>query len=108
MAAEIINEIKKAEQQAKEIVVQANKDSKDMISKATNKAETIYKEILLVAKNESNDIINAQIASGNTEAEKLFEQGKRDCETIASPSQTRVDEAVKLVIERIVNIHGNS
>ena len=108
MAAEIINEIKKAEQQAKEIVVQANKDSKDMISKAMNKGEIIYKEILLVAKKESNNIIDVQVTAGNIEAEKLFEKGKIECETIASPSQARVDEAVKLVIERIVNIHGNS
>ena len=108
MAIEVISEIKKAEQYAKETLVQANKDSKDITSKATLQADEIYKQILDAAKKDANDIINASVTEGNKEAEKLFAKGKEDCKDIMAPTQSKVDEAVKLVIERIVNIHGNS
>ncbi|MGL4655590.1 MAG: ATPase [Sarcina sp.] len=108
MAIEVISEIQKAEQYAKETLVQANKDSKDITSKATLQAEEIYKQILDAAKKEANGFMQASISEGNYEAEKLFAKGKEDCKNIIAPAQDKVDEAVKLVIERIVNIHGNS
>lgn len=108
MAIKVISEIQKAEQYAKEIIVQANKDSKDIMSKATLQADEIHKKILESAKKEAEGFMQASIAEGNYEAEKLFAKGKQECEDIMAPSQDKIDKAVKLVIERIVNIHGNS
>lgn len=108
MAVEVISEIQKAEKEAVDILLNANKESKDIISKATLKATEEYNKIVSKANKEAQEIINKSIASGNKEAEGLFEKGKEQCKTINAPSQSNVDEATKLIIERIVNIHGNS
>ncbi|MGL4740133.1 MAG: ATPase [Sarcina sp.] len=108
MAVEIISEIKNTEQLAREIIINANKEAKEIISKATLDAEQTRKSILDNAKSEGQEIIDAAVTSANIEAEKLFEKGEKDCKSITSLEQEKIDQAVKLVIERIVNIHGNS
>lgn len=108
MAVEVISEIQKAEKEAVDILVNANKENKAIILKATLKANEEYNKIVLKANKEAQEIINKSIESGNKEAEDLFEKGKEQCKTINAPSQSKVDEATKLIIERIVNIHGNS
>ncbi len=108
LAVEVISEIQKAEQNAKDILQQANKDSKNLISKATLQGNEEYNQIVEKAKKEAQEIINKSIAEGNKEAEDLFKQGEEQCKAIKAPSKDKIDEASKLVIERIVNIHGNS
>lgn len=108
MAAEIISEIKKVEQEAKELMVKANKDSKEIINNATLEANLKYNEILDIAKSEAKIIIDNAILEASKEADVLFEKGQADCKLISNALTSKVDEAVNLVIERIVNIHGNS
>ena len=48
------------------------------------------------------------IDAGNKEAEPILLKGKKDAEDIYNISEDKLDNAVKLVIERIVKIHGNS
>ncbi|MGL5764869.1 MAG: ATPase [Sarcina sp.] len=108
MAVEIISEIKNTEQVAREIIINANKEAKEIISKATLEAEQSHKAILDDAKCEGQKIIDAAVTSANIKAEKLFEQGKKDCKSITDLDKEKIDQAVKLVIERIVNIHGDS
>ena len=89
MALEAINEIKEAEKKAEKIISEANQDAKEIISNATKEAEIKY-----------NDIIS--------EAEPLLKSGAKEIEAIHNMSQDLKDNAINIVVERIVKIHGNS
>ncbi|MGL4991026.1 MAG: ATPase [Sarcina sp.] len=108
MAAEIISEIKKVEQEAKELIANANKTSKDILAKASIDAQAEYDSILNEARIQIKTIIDNAVLEANNEASVLQEKGQAECELISKPSNEKFDEAVNLVIERIVNIHGNS
>ncbi|MGL5615185.1 MAG: ATPase [Sarcina sp.] len=108
MAIEVISEIKKAEEAAKDLIKEAQSEVRDLIAKATINSENEYKKIVDEAKNKGENKIKEKIELANKETNDLFVAGKEDCAKIQSVSSEKIDEAVKLVIERIVNIHGNS
>lgn len=108
MAIEVISEIKKAEEAAKALIKEAQAEAREKISKANQQGEDQYKKIVGAAKNKGEEKIKNQVDATNKEVDALFEIGKSDCAKIQSVSPDKVDAAVKLVSERIVNIHGNS
>ena len=97
MALEAINEIKEAEKKAEKIISEANQDAKEIISNATKEAEIKY-----------NDILSAALEEGNSNAEPLLKSGAKEIEAIHNMSQDLKDNAINIVVERIVKIHGNS
>lgn len=108
LALEAIKEIKKAESKADEMIKSANVEAKDILQKANIEATDNYNKVLVEAKNKCNSIINDAIESGNKEAEPILQKGKQDAEAIYNIEDNKKNNAVKLVIERIVKIHGNS
>ncbi|WP_055070649.1 hypothetical protein [Clostridium massiliamazoniense] len=108
MAIEVINEIKKAEEAAKTLMKEAQTEAREMIVKANQQGENEFKKIVDEAKNKGEEKIQKQVEATKKEADTMFEASKSECAKIQSVSKNKVDEAVKLVIERIVNIHGNS
>ena len=45
---------------------------------------------------------------GNKEAEPILAKGRKEAEDILNVSEDKKINAVKLVVERIVKVHGNS
>lgn len=45
---------------------------------------------------------------GDKEAEPILAQGRKEAEDISNVSEDKKLNAVKLVVERIVKVHGNS
>ena len=108
MAIEAIKEIKKVEEKADMLVKEAHQKSKEIISKATLQGEEQYNAIVGTAKESAQEIIDTAISSGEDEAKAIKLAGSEKCASILNLSNDKVDAAVKLVIERIVNINGNS
>lgn len=52
--------------------------------------------------------MNEAISAGNKEAEPILAKGKSEASDIENISEEKKNNAVKLVVERIVKIHGNS
>ena len=108
MALKAINEIKKVEEQAEEMIKQDHHQSKEIISKATLQADEEYKKIVDEGKKKAFEIINDAVLSGEKEAAILLKDGVKKCENIYNLSDDKIDKAIKLVIERVVNTDGNS
>lgn len=108
LALEAIKEIKKAESEADEMIKSANVEAKDILQKATIEATDNYNKVLAEAKDKCNSIINDAVEAGNKEAEPILLKGKQEAQDIYNIEEDRKNNAVKLVIERIVKIHGNS
>ena len=108
MALEAINEIKEAEKKAEKIISEANQDAKEIISNATKEAEIKYNDIISEAKTKANDLLSAALEEGNSNAEPLLKSVAKEIEAIHNMSQDLKDNAINIVVERIVKIHGNS
>ncbi|WP_242845745.1 ATPase [Clostridium novyi] len=79
-----------------------------LLKNAHNKADEEYKRILNTSKEEANRILEEAISKAKEEALPIIQQGEKEVQEIKSVCAKKRDEAVNLVIERIVNINGNS
>jgi V/A-type H+-transporting ATPase subunit G/H len=108
LALEALNEIKKAEAKAEEIIKDAQNESKEIIRVASIKAEEQYNDIISKAKARAKEIIGEYTGIGNREAEPILEAGNKENTEISNLSPEKIESSVKLVIERIVNKNEHS
>lgn len=108
MALEIIIEVKKAEDEANSIISNAQAESKEIIAKACLEADGEYRRIVDGAKVKAQRIMDEAITLGNKEAEPILYKGDEEVYKFSNLPEENINNAIKLVIERIVNINGNS
>ena len=108
MALEAINDIKKAEDKAEILVQEAQAQSKELIKSAKIMAEQEYNNILNSANLRKNEILKKSEEDGNFEAKPILEKGEKEVEDIKNISDEKKNNAINLIVERIVKIHGNS
>lgn len=108
MAAEVINEIQRAEAKADELIKNAQSDASKITKDAEKKSLLEYKKILDDAKAQRQQIMNDAVAKAEKNTEYIFEEGRNEANNIKKISNEKVERAVNLVIERIVNINGDS
>lgn len=108
MALEAINKIKNAETKAEEMILEANKKAREIVQQAGVEAETKYNEIINSAKLKAEKLLSVALEEGNNESKPILEMGERDIEKIRNMSTKIKENAINIVVERIVKIHGNS
>lgn len=108
MALEVIRKVREVEMQAEELIVQVQKDSARMLKDANTEGKARYDAILLDAKEQGEQIISNALATAEEQAEKVVAQGKLQQKEIVQHSEERMGQAINLVIERIVDMYGNS
>ncbi|MDR0880167.1 MAG: ATPase [Clostridioides sp.] len=108
MAVEALEKIQQAESNAKSIVDDAMDQSRKILSQAETKANQEYQKIVDQAKEEAVGIRNDATNRGNLQSQPIIAKGEKEVEAILSTSGEKIDQAVKLVIERIVKFNGNS
>lgn len=108
MALEAINEIKRAEEQAEKLIQEATIKSKEIIKNAITEADDEYNKILSEANTKRTQIIAKAEEEGNTEAKPILKKGDSEVSSIKNISNEKKDNAINLIVERIVKIHGNS
>ncbi|MDV4150945.1 ATPase [Clostridium sp. AL.422] len=108
MALEAINDIKRAEDQAEKLIQEATVRAKEIIKNTKIMADEEYTKILESANLRKNEILEKAKKDGNIEAEPILNQGERDVQEIKNISAEKKNNAINLIVERIVKIHGNS
>ena len=108
LALEAITQIKNVEAEADNIIKDATVKAKQILQQANEDAESQYEKAIVAAKEKCNSIIEKAIAEGQSKAEPILKQGEKDSQDIYNISTEKKMSAVKLVIERIVKVNGNS
>ncbi|MGL4773571.1 MAG: ATPase [Clostridium sp.] len=108
MALEAIREIKSCEQKAEEIIKNSTAEGKAIVQNAGELAQKEYNNTIDGAKKKAEEIIQDGIEEGNKIATPILEDGRKSSEGILNISDEKKNDAAKIVIERIVKIHGNS
>ena len=108
MALEALNEIKKAEEEANKIIQVAISSSKELVKNAVIDAENQFQKIIEIAKKEQEKILKQAEEEGAKEAEPILKKGEEEIAKIKNLSDEKKNNAINLIVERIVKIHGNS
>jgi len=108
LTAEIIKEIKDTEHAAEEKLKAAQQEAKDLLLRAEEEAAKIIKaaedEELIKGRKQ----LEAAEKEASKEADSKRKQNDETCKELKRKAAEKMDDAVNLVMERIVKINGNS
>lgn len=108
MAAEAILKVKQAEEQASELVRRANDEAKEQIRKAEADGLARQKEIILEANQMKAEMIEQANHKAVQGCADLLSEGEAQRQRILNPDPQKLEQAVQIVIERILNVNGDS
>lgn len=108
MAAEALLKVREAEEQGGELVRRANDEAKEMIRKAEADGLTRQKAIIAEANRMKAEMIEQAGRKAVQGCADLLSEGEAQRQRILNPDPQKFEQAVQIVIERIVNVNGNS
>ena len=102
MSVEVIREIKNAEQVAEEKIKSAQQMAKDLVMRAEEDAEKLIKEAVNNQIAQGRKMVEAAEQEALAEAAVKKQKNQVQCDELKRSSSSKLDLAVKLVMERIV------
>lgn len=107
MYLDVIKAVKQTESEADKIIKEAIAESQRIVSEAKAKSEKLLEEAILKAEKESEKILEAAKESAQKDIIKLQADTDAECNELKNMAMSCMDEAVQLVIRRVVTAHGN-
>lgn len=104
MASEAILAIKKAEDEGKEIIKQATEEAKKIAASYAKNLQEQKDSIMVRARHTRESMVNEAAEKAQRDCEELERQGKAEKETILSPDDKKLEQAIKFITERIVSV----
>ena len=108
MAKEAIVSVKEAEEQVREMIEEAVQASKRSKAEAIQGGEEEYRKIVNEAEESARIIKEKALKEGEAASKPILENGISEASQIIDISDEKIDKAVNIIIERIVNANGNS
>lgn len=108
MTTDIIKEIKEAERTAEEKIKAAQQEAKDLLLSAEEEAEKIIKAAEDQELLKSKKKLEAAEKEAQKEADNKRKQNDEICQELKRKAAEKMEDAVNLVVERIVKMNGNS
>jgi V/A-type H+/Na+-transporting ATPase subunit G/H len=103
MATELVNRIRTEEAQAQSVIAAARADAEQLVAEAQAKAAELLKVAEAAAKRDAALLAEQARESGREEAGAMAIQATAEASTVRESAKGRLEQAVKLVMERIVN-----
>ena len=108
MTTEIIKEIKETERVADEKIKAAQQEAKDILLSAESEAEKVIKAAEDQELLKSKQKLEAAEKEAYQEADSKRKQNNEICQELKRKAAEKMEDAVNLVVERIVRMNGNS
>ena len=94
----ILSEIKEAEDNARKMIDDGKKRKNDRIASARAEAREIIKQAEADAQKSAQSAMRSAEVSIASERVKIIEDGVREAGSIADSASSKIDEAVKLIV----------
>jgi len=108
MTRKAIEEIWQAEAEAKAVVEASQGQSLTRLAEAGEAAGARRERVLAEASARGLEQLERTRARAEEQAAALRAEAEEQCQVLASRASTRMDEAVALIVERIVSYFGRS
>lgn len=108
MAKDAIEAVKEAEEKSRIILQEASQASRDSRREAELIADGKYNEILDEAEKQAKALRDKALKEGEEVSAPLIENGMKEAGKFIALTDTELDLAANIIIERIVNANGNS
>jgi len=99
-----INTIKEAEEKADGIISDAKAEAKNIVLEANEKTSQVIENTEFLAKGKRLEALSNQKTELKTLYKKIFSEGVREAESIKEESAKNEKGAVKAILDRVMNI----
>lgn len=107
MSIDIIRSIKQAESEAEQIIRQSAVQARQIAAEAQEQSYKLVEQSEVEAEEQSKKIINEAEKSVQEETGKIMEKVLRECADIKEQARGKIQDAVDMILGRIVRFHGN-
>lgn len=108
MSIEILQFIRKAEEEAEDIIKKSTADARQIVSQAETQSRQLLEKLDSDIENKRKKIISEAEDAANAEIKVKMQKVAQQCEEIKRKAGERIDDAVNIIVGRIVKLNGNS
>ncbi|MCX7694461.1 MAG: hypothetical protein N2Z71_01930 [Caloramator sp.] len=108
MALDVVKKISEIEKQGEELIKEAQRRANDILKNAKDEAENIKREAQENAEAFYRETIAKFEHEAKNQIEPMIADAERKKQEITNIPKDKMERAINMVIERIVNSHGNS
>lgn len=108
MAFEIVKQITQIEEEGDKLIKEAQNNALEIQKRAKEESKQIIDRAKLEAENYYNSVIQKYEQDAQKDVQAILSENEKVIKELNEISKDRLNKAVNLVIERIVNSHGNS
>lgn len=102
-----LEQIQRAEQEAREMVSSAQQEAKRLVQEAEEQADQLHRSSVEEMIGRADALIQKGKEGAEKDAEPLIASGKKQQVELQSLPQAIIDAAAKKIVERIVGKDGN-
>ncbi|HHV98000.1 MAG TPA: hypothetical protein GXX36_00245 [Clostridiaceae bacterium] len=107
-SVEILQFIRKAEEEAEDIIKKSAADSRRIVSQAESQSRQLLEKLDSDIENNRKKIISEAEDAANAEIKIKMQEIAKQCEDIKRKAGEKIDDAVNIIVGRIVKLNGNS
>lgn len=108
MSIEILRSIRQTEAESDEIKKASVLESRRIISEANSRASELIEKARTEAESRARDLISQAEQEADREKDLLLDKVKEECAELKAQAMHKLDNAVDIIIGRIVKANGNS
>jgi V/A-type H+/Na+-transporting ATPase subunit G/H len=108
MAFEVVKQISEIEREGEQLIKDAQLQASETVKEARNQADAIVQQAKKDADAYYNNVISKYELESREASKPILEDSQVLRENLKKLSSETLDKAINMVIERIVNSHGNS
>lgn len=104
MSLEAVQQVTRAEEEARQIKAQAVQNARQQMVQAKLDAEQIVQQACAKAQQEAAELMHRAQDQADADAEQQLDAARRECDALQMAARERLDEAVRCIIERVVDV----
>ena len=108
MSIEVLKLIKEAEDKAELIKKEAAQQAKQIAANANAETSRILDEAMIKAESNRSDVIKGAESEAQLIYDEIIKEAEIKCKDIIKGAESNMDNAVSIILERIVKTNGNS
>ncbi len=108
MSIEIVKSIKQTETEAEQTRKQSVLEAREVVSQAKNQAYILMEQEIEKAENEAKGIISEAEKTAYSQIEEMKQKVSQECNEIKQQAMKKIDDAVNVIMGRVVKTHGSS
>lgn len=108
MSVEILQYIRKAEEEAEDIIKKSAADARQIVSQAEIQSRQLLEKLDSDIENKRKKMISEAEDAANAEINVKMQEIAQQCAEIKRKAGEKIDDAVNIIVGRIVKLDGNS